>query len=774
MERASLAYDLVHMPAFQILIDRRQRTASRTFSTLQGVVDVLVDGTNVTARIGQDHALPLLRDLAFAAADLASGRCARTTVRFYDQRDAWALGLEACGEQALLTVFQAGACPQVAVYERPIRGDALLKGILATLSDVLDRQGAPPPVAADLETARRQLREMTWPDAPAPECVDATAEGQSEAPISFSASFSMRERPNTAAGNAELERNDLHSLLLRGRFAIDVGDFHREIGDTFVFLVAETLVREAAEILEGWVSARAVHHRSETAGVFVTARLTSDGTLALTFGGPRTGGLRNASTFPSITVPSFVESVVVFGRAIARSILRHDRSQQNNLRMRVFRDAVKDLSDDLRESVRNDTKVNEAPESYRAYADALPGRAQQQHWNQGRLRFLSTWEAAVPGIDLASTFMLDDHVVIGGAREFACVDRPSGTVRWRAPIEKGVSVAAPGGIVRLAPDGTVSFFELETGEVTTRVRLAARVGGMPAGAVVNAPGLPRLLVVSEGERHITALDLVSGEIRWRHALGRGRFFKVRRAGKLLVVSSSEPTLTAVDAATGEMVWRVRDRLRFCRPAAYDNNALFVVAGDASPASRTAESLLALDPWSGVSRWRMDIPSNVRSLGAPLPAEQVVVLSIHDPRGTGFVAFDREDGSVRWTVPTGFAPATSAWLIVDDALIVNGANGEVSAIELSDGTCRWRKKLSREGDADVPRHLEPVVRSGALFVPQQQVNVIRPSDGEPLGSVPSELVPDLVRVDEQCNVLLAEDSGHIAAFHAGPRLTLVKG
>src|SRR5512136_2883282 len=106
--RAAASYDLVQvMRAFQIVIDRKQRSAARNFNTLQGVVDVLVDGTNVTARIGQDHALPLLRDLAFATVELASARCARTTVRFYDQRDAWALGLEAVEDEALLTVFQA-------------------------------------------------------------------------------------------------------------------------------------------------------------------------------------------------------------------------------------------------------------------------------------------------------------------------------------------------------------------------------------------------------------------------------------------------------------------------------------------------------------------------------------------------------------------------------------------------------------------------------------------------------------------------------------------
>ena len=46
-------------------------------------------------------------------------------------------------------------------------------------------------------------------------------------------------------------------------------------------------------------------------------------------------------------------------------------------------------------------------------------------------------------------------------------------------------------------------------------------------------------------------------------------------------------------------------------------------------------------------------------------------------------------------------------------------------------------------------------------------------GAPLGKVPTDLIPDLLRVDERCDVYVAEESGHLAAFAAGPRLSLVK-
>jgi outer membrane protein assembly factor BamB len=158
----------------------------------------------------------------------------------------------------------------------------------------------------------------------------------------------------------------------------------------------------------------------------------------------------------------------------------------------------------------------------------------------------------------------------------------------------------------------------------------------------------------------------------------------------------------------------------------------------------------------------------------MPSQQVAVIAVHDHKGTGFLALDRDTGNTRWSVPTGFAPSTSAWLVVDDLLVTNGARGEVSAIDMATGRCAWQKRLPGAPDNDLPRHMEPILRSGALFIPQQQVHVLRPHDGETVGTVPCDLVPDLVRVDERGNVLVVEDSGHIASFHAGARLTLVKG
>ena len=54
-----------------------------------------------------------------------------------------------------------------------------------------------------------------------------------------------------------------------------------------------------------------------------------------------------------------------------------------------------------------------------------------------------------------------------------------------------------------------------------------------------------------------------------------------------------------------------------------------------------------------------------------------------------------------------------------------------------------------------------------------VSIVRPSDGALIGTIaPSDAIPDMLRVDERCDVYVAEDSGHLVAFGALPRLSLV--
>ncbi|HZU81788.1 MAG TPA: PQQ-binding-like beta-propeller repeat protein [Polyangiaceae bacterium] len=754
------------------------------------LVDVFVDGANVTARVRETHGVFVLRDLALALVELARRPRGKAAVRFYDEP--WELCIERFGASACVSVYRTGADPLVTLYDRAVPLAEVVEAVRGAVERVL---ATGEPVAGsrlELASAAERLRGLTSLAAPhdarVPEPVQVVVEPDRDAPLSFGAEFTMRDGPPAPEdADAELvERADLHALLFRGRVRADVRGRALDLGDCHPLLVAERLVEIARRAFDAWERGLALHARGESAGVLVGVRVGAGGELALTLGGARAGagGERAVYTFPALGAADLLHAALAFGRALVRAVLRHDRSQSSNLRLRPFRRALREGSEALREASQSDSKVNETPEPYRAFADALDGapRPRRSAPPAARLRYTARWRAVVPGIDLRSTYLCGDRLVVGSPTEMWALDRADGRVLWRSDVLRGTSVMTPDGVARLAPDGTMCIYDLATGEAALRMRISPRAGGPMAGAVVHLPGLPRLLIVTEGEHHLVAIDLASGEPRWRWSWrgprarrrGPGGVPRIKRAGRLVYFTCGDGALTALDVMTGAVVWRVRDRLRFRAPPAVTHDALFAVAGGTHGLAR----LHCIDPYSGRTRWSTDIagagaPCTIE--GTPMVASRSVALAVRQSAGLELAAFERDGGAPLSGRARVMAPSGTSWLAVDDAFVGNAPTGELVAVDAHSGELRWRQVLGPPPlEADVPRRLEPVLRCGALFVPHAEVVVVRPHDGAIIGAIsPTEAIPDLLRVDERCDVYIAEESGHLIAFGALPRLSVVE-
>jgi outer membrane protein assembly factor BamB len=772
------------MTALQIVKGRAGNAAPSISETseaaLPKTVDLVVDGVNLTARVPHAEPLPWLRDLSWATADLAALRSTRRSVRCYSGEGPWELGLERADDRLLVSLYRGGPFPEVAIFEREVDFAAFTQALIATVD--LHASGEPThALELELSRARAELSACAPITMPAPRPpILAHVEPESETGIRVCCDITLRERSPEGARETTVERADLFSLLARGTLRIGVGERTRSFSDIFVFLFAEQLVELAQQTLDAWEKGRTFYRRVEMCGVVLGVRLiaTAGGAadperqpgLWLSVGGPRPG-TGDARTFRLADGAALADATLGFGRALARALLRHDPAQRLNLRLTAFRSALRALDERLSEAKCDDVKVNPAPEIYRTFVPAARG-ANSEPRNAAKLRFSPGWTASFPGIDLRATFLCGDHLVVGAARETACVERRTGEFLWRRPTQAAVSVVTPVGLARLFADGSIALHDYASGEVMLTTRLSPRVGGVMTGAVVSAPGLPRLLIVSEGKRHLSAVELDSGEVRWRHVAQGGSIFRLRRAGKLLIVVAGDATLTALDVASGEVVWRARDRLRFSTHVGLDHDALFATAGEPDGSGRGIIRLHHLDPYAGTTRWVREMKDGPSPVGAPLVTDHEVVVVTRDRPGLGLLALDRATGATLWSAEPGLFPIASAWLAIDDSIVVSSESGDLACWATRDGATRWRHRFPRGMEGDQPRKLEPILRSGALFVPQQQVHVVRPRDGAILGNVPTELIPDLLRVDERCDVYVAEESGHLASFRAGAKLSLV--
>jgi outer membrane protein assembly factor BamB len=633
------------------------------------VLDLFIHGANVTARVSERHASCVLRDLAWALSELARAGTGKRIVRFYE--DAWELCVERIGGDATLSVYRGGAEPTVLVYDRPVVFREMLDSVVDAIDGVLTRASQPPPVLADLTEVRRALDAARAIDVDTAvtrgELQSVAIDIDRDAPIGFSAEFSMRTRQIAKSEGDEptVERADLHALLVRGRMRAEVRGRTLDLGEAYPFLFAERVLDLSRRALDAWERGQPFFARVDAAGVMIGLRAAAPGgseaapsSLTLT---PAKGtqDVPSIATFPELSLFDVVEAVLAFGRALVRAVVRRDRAQGANLRLGAFRRDLKAAGDALREVRRQDTRINPAPESYRAFAQSVRSRAEGAAPAIGaRLRYAQRWRALVPGIDLRATFLCGDRIVIGGALETFCLDRTTGELLWRKRTSRATSVVTPAGVARIGIDGQIALHDFNSGEVTLRTWIAPRQSGPCAGAVVSTPGLPRLLIVTEGERHLVALDLTTGEARWRYTWGsssaRGRddgarggsaALRLKRAGKLLYVASGDSALTAVDVQSGSVIWRVRDRLRFHTAQAVDKDGLYAVAGGAA----SAASLHAVDPYSGHVTWTARLPSSPCTVeGPPLLAGETVTTAIRDRRGLRLAAFDRATGKPAFT------------------------------------------------------------------------------------------------------------------------------
>jgi outer membrane protein assembly factor BamB len=753
-----------------------------------------------------------VRDLGVALVDLAQRDRAKATVRRYEEPVE--LCVERFGATACLSVVQAGADPYVSILDHPVAFDDLVAATLAAICAIESAPGGDVPRAARLEltAVAAALRDLPRAGAPSradvPELATVIIDPDVDAPLTFAAEFAMREGV-PSAGPEALERADLHAVLVRGRVRAEIRGRTLDLGEAHPVLVAERLVELARRALDAWERGLPLHARSEAAGILIGMRVTAEGELALTLGrasGPH--GLPEAKravhTFPALGVTDVLEASLAFGRSIVRALVRRDPAQSTNLRLGAFRRTLREAADALRSASQSDSKVNPSPELYRSYASALADpRPATTSAAASRLRYAPRWRTIIPGLDLRATYLCGDRVIVGAATEMWALDRTTGNVLWRTDVPRGTSVVTPAGIARLAPDGTFAVYDFASGARVLRARLAPRGGAPVAGAVVHLPGLPRLVVVTEGERHLVAMDLTTGEARWRWSWGTGRGTarrtpRMKRAGRLIYFTCGDGALTALDVTTGAVVWRLRDRLRFRSPPTVGRDALFVVAGGAHGVAR----LYCVDPFSGSVRWTAvlaDPAAPCTAEGAPVVTSGAVAVVLRQKTGVT-LAVHRTDDGTRLGVRGAEAVASvgTSWLGVDDVFIGNSPTGELVAVDAQTGQLRWRHVLGpRPLEADVPRRLEPVLRCGALFVPcafvaspgraamhastrspeegggAGGVCVIRPTDGAWLGAIaPTETIPDLLRVDEHCHVYMAEESGHLATFAALPRLALV--
>jgi outer membrane protein assembly factor BamB len=715
----------------------------------------------------ESGAVALARELAFAVGDLVAGARERAVVptEAPGPGASWEVGLERDGDELAVTLFRQGDRARVAQTGRRLALEAARQAVLAALEAAGGGDRGLGLARDALERAHDEAPPSTRRASHRP----VELRSSKKSALVLRATFELRELLQAAP--SDVARADLFPLLFRGDLVLTVGKSRRGLGDAHLFLLAEQLVALASAALRARPGRPGTLRRLLPGGVSCGVELDGrgDAILHVSDGSAEDSGA-GGWRLPPVPCRDLAVAAKSFGARLVGAVVAVDPSQRHNLRLTAFRRALRELAAELGAGLPAPIR-NEAPASYRAFVESAPPPAVSSRPVPGKLRFEEAWRADVPGLDLHAVFVAGERMVVGSTRELACIDRASGHILWTRRTHRAASVMTPAGVARIGADGLLAVHDVATGDSIFRVQLRPCSGASTSGAVIATPGLPRMLLVGEGSRHLVAVDLASGEVRWRRAVksrdAQSRQpVRLRPAGKLVVVASGEPVLAALDLLTGEVVWRTAGAGRYVH-AALDAGELFALS-----VGSDAASVERIEPWTGTVAWRTTLPRGMRP-SAPIAAGGSVVIAAKPPRGepgAALVALDRATGTVRWERPP--TRGRLACVGLDDLVLCNGEDGTLVALDAQSGEARWRRLLCEGRAADRPAALAPVLRSGALFVPQAELYVVRPADGALLGRLPTDLVPDALRVDAECGVYVAEASGYVAAYRALPALRLV--
>lgn len=245
---------------------------------------------------------------------------------------------------------------------------------------------------------------------------------------------------------------------------------------------------------------------------------------------------------------------------------------------------------------------------------------------------------------------------------------------------EGCTITVGGGLTQTTGDGAVHALDIGTGEVQWR----AAVGGTMVELV--AVGDRHAYVVTTGERDaLHAVDIDSGEVAWRH--DTAAWWPPGGAvvtGGTLYATVWDGTTVALDASTGEERWRASTAGESPKAPAVTGDVV-VVGTD------TQGHLYGLDAKTGAQQWHRQLAGGIPA--APTVDGDDVYVTAYGGTDSGqLLALDATSGTTVWeaTLPGSVlgGAAVGHGSVYAGSGSIASRSGTLQAFETDGGSPRW--------------------------------------------------------------------------------------
>ncbi|MBN2804483.1 MAG: PQQ-binding-like beta-propeller repeat protein [Deltaproteobacteria bacterium] len=752
-------------------------------AAMRAVMDVVIDGIPLNEHPGEDSVFFLMRDLLSAAERLTTGSTS-ARVSFYETP--FELVFKRIDNIVFLTFYRGGQMPEVIVKDRSLPLKNLISGVVESASSLIketlknNSSAKNDPLIQWMEGIFLRLKESlkTMKDSRNKDAgiihkenVESSRWMEPRNEEGFSFGFRFKATSTDLLSPERPIGNDLNALLFRGQFAIHARDRRRVMGEGFLFLQVEKMLATVRKLLIAWEEGRPMSVRLISEGLSVGIKLTGDDNLTVTLS--RQDDEDSVIVLNDLTPWQYADAVLGVAREIRRYIILKSPKQRKNIRIEGFSTEIRRLVALVKEQ-KKEALVNSDIDKYKDQFDLLENTDSGVDISNSKvLAFKESWRLEAEGLDLSSTLLCDRVTVVSAHGYILGVESSTGTVLWRRAVDKGnfrIQLAGRDGIIRVEQSGNVDMLDLNSGVLRWRTRLLPRSGGAPVVLVADQGAIPAMVIVAEEERHLVALDLRTGEIKWRYSVMRGGRFALRKQGRLLYVSSGDTQFTAIDVEDGTPVWRFPDRTHFNHLPVFADDKVYVVGG---VPQKNNGKLYCLDAYSGEPVWSTSLKGT--ALMGPVYSDGTVLLPVRRRNTNYLIAFDSLNGDDLWSAQSDGSVMASSIGAVDDKFIVNSAGGVVMAYDAKSGKIIWHTILGPVCSDDIPLGLSVVSRGGVLFVPADTIYVVHPDNGEVIYSLGGDPpVPDLMQVTKDGAVFIAEESGHMGMYEIARSFAILDG
>ena len=292
----------------------------------------------------------------------------------------------------------------------------------------------------------------------------------------------------------------------------------------------------------------------------------------------------------------------------------------------------------------------------------------EQHWRTGV-------EAA---FGTASALVLGDMIAVGTRRgEVVLIAAENGRRLGRVEVGEAIE----GGLARAADVIYTPVDKGRRGIQALEPATGARQDLARSATAASVLVLPNGLAVATTERNtVGAFRADATAAQWTQEIGPGRIVAGAAGnGDVVVVGDDGGTLVALDPETGVVRWR-----RALGVPVLERPALGSLLYVSTPRGR----LLALDPASGAERWRLSLPDTTVRLAAPAVSGDDLAVAGTDGRVR---LLDARTGAVRWEAVLDGA-ITAAPMVTAGHVFVGTHRKRLVALDRASGANVWEDEL----------------------------------------------------------------------------------